>query len=236
MFASRSDMPELLNADTPLNMPNYHGSIPFCRAVSGWLLAIQAPKAMHPRNCHRKKHSGTMRARILIRLWSPQGADPPRGTVLKLLCLRRSRSSGAIAAAWMRHAGGTTGAARPSLPHPLALGSDGGLKALLKHVQAGSDCLDGNPYRAAEQNEQEQKELLPGGHLAEVHRVQSCLGHGGHGQEKAVEIADAERGFRRDIVWSRDPDLPFVNGSCEAGDEAATRGFTRCRGCIMRNS
>lgn len=55
MLASRSDMPELLKAETPLKTPSHQGFIPLALAVLGMLRFIHAPSATHPRTCHRKK-------------------------------------------------------------------------------------------------------------------------------------------------------------------------------------
>jgi hypothetical protein len=55
MLASSRDMPELLNADTPLKTPSHHGLMPFLRGGSGWLLLIQAPRARQPRSCQSTK-------------------------------------------------------------------------------------------------------------------------------------------------------------------------------------
>lgn len=58
---------------------------------------------------------------------------------------------------------------------------------------AGKNCPDRHPYRAPEYDEQKQKGLLPCGQLAEIDRVEPCLGHGTDDQEQAVCIADAPR-------------------------------------------
>src|ERR1044071_175588 len=50
MLASSKDIPELLNADAPLNTPNHQGFIPFFKGGPGWLLLIHAPSARQPRN------------------------------------------------------------------------------------------------------------------------------------------------------------------------------------------
>jgi hypothetical protein len=55
VFASKSDIPLLLNAETALNAPTQKGFKPFDLVVSGRLTVIHAPQAIAPSSCQRTK-------------------------------------------------------------------------------------------------------------------------------------------------------------------------------------
>ena len=65
------------------------------------------------------------------------------------------------------------------------------MKPLLEGVLARQDRPDGHPDGAPKNDEKEEYRLLPCRHLAQIDRVESCLGHGADDDKQAVRVADA---------------------------------------------
>ncbi len=65
------------------------------------------------------------------------------------------------------------------------------METLLEGVLARQDRPDGHPDGAPKNDEKEEYRLLPCRHLAQIDRVESCLGHGADDDKQAVRVADA---------------------------------------------